>query len=92
MILQRNIVKKYQNLLGEEQTQKPWAQYQSYFLNEDIQSNIHKIKEEQFQEGFLRELFVKVLGQGNAELETLSETMLTLHQQLRGTNLSELSS
>nr|MCR5642613.1 hypothetical protein [Prevotella sp.] len=62
MMLQKNIVKKYQNLLGEEQTQKPWAQYQSYFLNEDIQSNIHKIKEEQFQEGFLRELFVKVLG------------------------------
>ena len=62
MLLQRNIVKKYLNLLGEEQTVKPWEQYQSYFLNEDIQANIQKIKEEQFQEGFLRELFVKVLG------------------------------
>ena len=61
MLLQKNIVKKYLNLLDEKQTQKPWEQYQSYFLNEDIQSNIHKIKEEQFQEGFLRELFVKVL-------------------------------
>ena len=49
-------------MLNEEQTLKPWQQYQSYFLNEDIQANIHKIKEEQFQEGFLRELFVKVLG------------------------------
>ena len=28
----------------------------------EIQANIHKIKEEQFQEGFLRELFVRVLG------------------------------
>ena len=62
MLLQRNIVKKYLNMLDEEQTLKPWEQYQSYFLNEDIQANIQKIKEEQFQEGFLRELFVKVLG------------------------------
>ena len=62
MLLQRNIVKKYLSLVTEEQIAKPWEQYQSYFLNEDIQANIHKIKEEQFQEGFLRELFVKVLG------------------------------
>ena len=62
MLLQRNIVKKYLNLLNGELIAKPWAQYQDYFLNEDIQANIHKIKEEQFQEGFLRELFVKVLG------------------------------
>ncbi|MBR0264126.1 MAG: Eco57I restriction-modification methylase domain-containing protein [Prevotella sp.] len=62
MLLQKNIVKKYLNLLGEDQTVKPWEQYRRFFLNEDIQANIHKIKEEQFQEGFLRELFVKVLG------------------------------
>ncbi len=46
MLLQRNIVKKYLNLLSEEQIAKPWTQYQDYFLNEDIQANIHKIKEE----------------------------------------------
>ena len=62
MLLQKNIVKKYLNLLGENQALQPWEQYQRFFLNEDIQANIHKIKEEQFQEGFLRELFVKVLG------------------------------
>ena len=49
-------------MLDEQHTQEAWNQYQSYFLNEEIQANIHKIKEEQFQEGFLRELFVKVLG------------------------------
>ena len=43
MLLQRNIVKKYLNLLSEEQIAKPWAQYTSYFLNEDIQANIQKI-------------------------------------------------
>ena len=62
MLLQRNIVKKFLSLLSEEQMAKSWVQYQDYFLNEDIQANIHKIKEEQFQEGFLRELVVKVLG------------------------------
>ena len=62
MLLQKNIVKTYLNMLGEEQTAQPWEQYQRFFLNEDIQANIHKIKEEQFQEGFLRELFVRVLG------------------------------
>lgn len=62
MLLQKNIVKKYLAFLSEEQTQAAWNQYQSYFLNKDIQQNIQQSKEEQFQEGFLRELFVKVLG------------------------------
>ena len=62
MLLQKNIIKKYLNQLSEEQTEKPWEQYRQFFMNADIQANIHKIKEEQFQEGFLRELFVKVLG------------------------------
>ena len=62
MLIQKNIIKKYLGMLDEQQTQEAWNKYESYFLNEEIQANIHKIKEEQFQEGFLRELFVKVLG------------------------------
>ena len=62
MLLQKNIIKKYLTRLGEEETREPWERYRVYFLNPDIQENIHKIKEEQFQEGFLRELFVGVLG------------------------------
>lgn len=62
MLLQKNIVKKYLGMLDEQQTHEAWNQYQSYFLNEEIQQNIKQSKEEQFQEGFLRELFVKVLG------------------------------
>ena len=62
MLLQKNIVKKYLVLLSEEKTQAAWNQYQSYFLNKEIQQNIQQSKEEQFQEGFLRELFVKVMG------------------------------
>ncbi len=62
MLLQKNIVKKHLNLLNDELVMEAWRKYALYFLNEDIQANIHKIKEEQFQEGFLRELFVNILG------------------------------
>ena len=62
MLFQKNILKKYLATLSGEQTEEAWKQFQSYFLNADIQQNILQSKEEQFQEGFLRELFVKVLG------------------------------
>ena len=62
MLFQKNIVKKYLAALTKEQTEGAWNQYKSYFLNPEIQTNIQQSKEEQFQEGFLRELFVKVLG------------------------------
>lgn len=62
MLFQKNIIKKYLAGLPKEQTDPAWNQFKSYFLNSDIQANILQSKEEQFQEGFLRELFVKVLG------------------------------
>ncbi len=62
MLFQKNIIKKYLASLDDQKVVNAWRQYQSFFLNEEIQANIHVIKEEQFQEGFLRELFVKVLG------------------------------
>ena len=62
MLFQKNIVKKYLATLPLEVTGLAWSQYKSYFLNPAIQQNILQSKEEQFQEGFLRELFVKILG------------------------------
>ena len=62
MLFQKNILKKYLAVLPAEQIAEAWSRFQSYFLNADIQQNILQSKEEQFQEGFLRELFVKVLG------------------------------
>jgi len=62
MLLQKNIIRKYTELLDSSKVEASWLQYQGYFLNKDIQQNIRQSKEEQFQEGFLRELFVKVLG------------------------------
>ena len=62
MLFQKTIVIKYKQALPKETTAQPWQTFQQYFLNKDIQQNILQSKEEQFQEGFLRELFVKVLG------------------------------
>lgn len=62
MLFQKNILKKYLSTLPAEQVTEAWKQFRSYFQNADIQQNILGSKEEQFQEGFLRELFVKVFG------------------------------
>jgi type I restriction-modification system DNA methylase subunit len=62
MLFQKNILRKYLALLPAERIDAAWSTFQSYFLNADIQQNILQSKEEQFQEGFLRELFVKMLG------------------------------
>ena len=62
MLFQKNIVKKYLALMPVEDTDRAWSAYQQYFMDAEIQQNIQQSKEEQFQEGFLRELFVKVLG------------------------------
>ncbi len=62
MLFQKTILKKYLGLIDEEIVNVAWKQFQAYFLDAQIQANIQQSKEEQFQEGFLRELFVKVLG------------------------------
>jgi len=61
-IFQTTVVKKYLQSLDKENVEIKWELFNSYFKNPKIQTNIRNSKEEQFQEGFLRELFVKVLG------------------------------
>jgi hypothetical protein len=60
-LFQNTILKKYLN--GTEDKVAPlYRRYTAYFHHLEIQANIRNGKEEQFQEGFLRELFVKILG------------------------------
>lgn len=61
-LFQKNIVRKYASALKPEVVQEAYARFKAYFLDPTIQQNILSSKEEQFQEGFLRELFVNVLG------------------------------
>ncbi len=61
-LFQQTVLKKYLSLLNYDTVCAAYEQYKLYFHNTEIQDNIRNSKEEQFQEGFLRELFVKVLG------------------------------
>jgi len=59
---QNSVQNKYLRQLDDKLVNQAYQKYSAYFLNAEIQENIHNSKEEQFQEGFLRELFVNILG------------------------------
>lgn len=59
---QTSVEKKYLNDLDQELIDLKYCEFQKYFSNPEIQENIRNAKEEQFQEGFLRKLFVEILG------------------------------
>ncbi len=61
-LFQKSVENKYLNDLNAALIDKKYADFQSYFGNPERQENIRNSKEEQFQEGFLRELFVNILG------------------------------
>jgi len=59
---QTSVVNKYLNSQDKDIVKQAYEKFTAYFHNHEIQKNIRNAKEEQFQEGFLRELFVNVLG------------------------------
>jgi hypothetical protein len=61
-LFQSSVLNKYIATQDQQQVSAAYENYKSYFFNPQIQENIRNSKEEQFQEGFLRELFVKILG------------------------------
>lgn len=61
-LFQPTVVKKYIANLDGAVLAAAWQTFKSHFHNPHIQANIREAKEEQYQEGFLRELFVGVLG------------------------------
>lgn len=61
-LFQKSVEKKYLNEINSAVIDEKFVLFQNYFGNPEIQENIRNAKEEQFQEGFLRELFVAVLG------------------------------
>lgn len=61
-LFQKSVEKKYLKDLDTALIDKKYVDFQKYFGDSEIQENIRNSKEEQFQEGFLRELFVSILG------------------------------
>ena len=61
-LFQNSVLNKYIKLQDQETVEKAYKKYTKYFYNTKRQQNIRDSKEEQFQEGFLTQLFVNVLG------------------------------
>ena len=61
-LFQKSVEQKYLRQHDTNLINSKYNEFKAYFGNPAIQENIRSSKEEQFQEGFLRELFVKFLS------------------------------
>jgi hypothetical protein len=61
-LFQHSVLNKYLKDANQDEIKTAWEKLVIYFQNPVIQQNIRESKEEQFQEGFLTELFVKIFG------------------------------
>ena len=61
-LYQKSVEKKYLNDLDPKVVEEMYAAYFNHFGNPVIQQNIKESKEEEYQEGFVRDLFVNILG------------------------------
>ena len=61
-LFQKTVIAKYLQTQNATILSAQWQLYKQHFFNEAIQQNIRNSKEEQYQEGFLRDLFVNIFG------------------------------
>ncbi|WP_386690937.1 MULTISPECIES: Eco57I restriction-modification methylase domain-containing protein [unclassified Lonepinella] len=61
-MFQQIILQQYLKQQNETDMQLAYQQFCQHFHDPNIQQNIRQSKEEQYQEGFLRDLFVNILG------------------------------
>lgn len=61
-LFQTAVLNKYLKEQEGERVAAAYAKFTAHFHDAAIQANIREAKEEQYQEGFLRDLFVNVLG------------------------------
>ncbi|MFN5417413.1 MAG: DNA methyltransferase, partial [Flavobacteriia bacterium] len=61
-LFQQSVITKHLQSLDQKQLDQKWNDFAAVFHNLEKQSNIRNSKEEQYQEGFLRELFVNIFG------------------------------
>lgn len=61
-LFQNSVLEKYIKTLDKDEISRKWILFKNHFQDTKIQNNIRNAKEEQYQEGFLRDLFVNILG------------------------------
>ena len=61
-LFQNTVVTRQLKTQNKTLISEKWIAYKAHFFNPAIQENIRNAKEEQYQEGFLRDLFVTIFG------------------------------
>ena len=61
-LFQNTVVTRQLKTQNKTLISEKWIAYKAHFFNPEIQENIRNAKEEQYQEGFLRDLFVTIFG------------------------------
>lgn len=61
-LFQRTVISNFADATDKQRLDALYARYCAIFGSENKQNNIRAAKEEQYQEGFLRDLFVDVMG------------------------------
>ena len=61
-LFQKSVVNKYLKNLNQQAVEEAYKQFQQFYDDSERIENIRLLKEENYQEGFLREIFVDVLG------------------------------
>lgn len=61
-IFQKSVINKYLQNLDQIEIHKAFQKFKEFYGEADRIENIRLLKEENYQEGFLREIFVDVLG------------------------------
>jgi len=61
-LFQNAVLNKYLSGIDDKKVNEAWEAFTGHFHNPEVQQNIREAKEESYQEGFLDDLFVKVLG------------------------------
>lgn len=62
-MFQKIVEQKYlKSTTTQDELENAWQKYSATFLNAEKQKHIRESKEEQYQEGFIRDLFCEILG------------------------------
>ena len=61
-LFQKTVLSNHLRYLPKEEVEKAWQVFSAFFHNSQIQKNIEKTREEQYQGEFLIDLFVNVFG------------------------------
>ncbi|MFZ1290680.1 MAG: type I restriction endonuclease, partial [Melioribacteraceae bacterium] len=61
-LFQKSVIKKYLSNLDSKEVNSAYHKFKEFYGDSERIENIKLLKEENYQEGFLREIFVQVLG------------------------------